>query len=180
MLPLIVLLLFYIRFIIAVPTTSHPPILRLPSNHTLSIHNSTDHAGINLPDWPPWYHIFEIDSQLSFQIVRYGVDEDPSFEPEFLESIDFIELDIETEGDGDLNSVLDPIFYCWDQVGIILGDMTVKPPATWLTKRQALNIIDFITGLTLLYGPREITSFTIREKATGRLQRGALFFRSRH
>ena len=97
-------------------------------------------------------------------------------ESEVLEAFEMIDLDIETSGPSDQ---LCDVAYRWDQVLLLLGSIAAKPPPAWLTRRQASETTEYLTGLTYLYGPKELTSFLIQDRATGKLQFGALIFISK-
>ena len=165
-----------ILFLTAFTATVTLSPLQLPSDRISSIHNSINLTTHILHKWPPLHTDLNIDGDLHMQIHVYGFDEDLSFEPILVEALEMITLDIETEGDQNLDSRLSEKAYRWDEVLLIMGNLSVKAPPTWLTRRQASKIVDFLTGLTYLYGPQELNSFLVQERSTGKLQFCALHF----
>ncbi|KAL8721378.1 MAG: hypothetical protein Q9225_001925 [Loekoesia sp. 1 TL-2023] len=174
MLPLSVTLCFLAIFVATVPTAVNLPVLQLPSGTVTPTLNFTNHTRYTSDKWPPLFTEFHVKGNLYFQIQKYGYVEDTLPEAEVLESLEMIGLDIETGGDRDPDGQVSKAAYRWDQVLLILGNLRIKP--TWLTRRQASGIADLLSGLTMLYGPRELFAFAMQDRATGKLEFGALHF----
>ncbi|KAL9003711.1 MAG: hypothetical protein Q9188_003434 [Gyalolechia gomerana] len=121
---------------------------------------------------PEWTH-FHSKGDLYLQSRKYGPIEVDLSESEVLEGLEMIVLDIETGGD---EGQVAELAYRWDQVILILGNLAAKPPTTWLRRGQASEITDFILGLIYVYGPRELFTFGVQDRATAKHEYGASRF----
>lgn len=151
----------------AIPRSMNSKLLQLPPNAIISAHDLTNHTHHTLHDWPPQGTRFHVEGSLYFHIFRYGRALEPSTERQLLWYLDHIALKIETGGQPE-----DMLPWGRRQFGSVvytfLGKGASRTEPLWLTRAQAGVIIDFVAGLTLLHGPRELLRAGIEDQALGK------------
>ena len=127
-------------------TLQRPSAVSLFQNQTI---NSTSSLLGNWPDVPFKQHVAR---DMSLEIFAYGRTEPQATEIEVLESLEIMQLDLETSPDADENVILVSLQYSWVRFYM---DAYV-PSGHQFTKINVSSTLDVIYGLTLIHGPREI------------------------
>ena len=130
----------------------------LPLNISLlPEHSSNDTTTPNLPDWPEAGFNFKIRDNLYLHIREYYRQADITLEAEVLESLEVMDLEIESEGAP--SESIDEMAYQYGWVALVIGVPTRPGMFAPIPRSLASQIIDFISGLIYLYGPREFEAY---------------------
>lgn len=177
--PTVAVSILLVTLFAALPILASPSVLRLPSGIAIPANNVTNHPNNTLSGWPPPKStLFHVRADLYLKIIAYGDTVEPSLESEVLEALEMIDLDIETSGDENPDVGIPERTYRWTWVYVLFKHYRRQPPR-WLTRKQAGQVIDCISGLTMLYGPRGLKAVAIWDRATGRSTSVELHFHVR-
>lgn len=140
------------------PLNVSSPILLLNIS-SLPEHSSNDTTTSNLLGWPEAGVNLHIRDNFYLHILELFREANITLEAEILESLEMMDSEIESEGAP--SGSVEEMAYQYGWVGLVIGVPTHPELFAPISRSLASDIIDFISGLIYLYGPREFEAWIL-------------------
>lgn len=128
--------------------------MQLSLNATAPTHGFINSTSPSFVRWPPLRYRFHVEDDLYLEFRAYHRVVSPSLEAEVLVALEIIGTEIDTEGDLSQEPSYSDYVWAWVQFHTYSMVAPSVPPI-W-TRKQLSSIVDYISGLIMLYGPREL------------------------
>lgn len=140
------------------PLNVSSPVLLLNIS-SLPEHSSNDTTTPNLLGWPEAGVNLHIRDNFYLHILELFREANITLEAEILESLEMMDVEIESEGAP--SGSIEEMAYQYGWVGLVIGVPTHPELFAPISRSLASDIIGFISGLIYLYGPREFEAWIL-------------------